>query len=124
MRQPGGPEIPDPQHLERDQEKHVPAKAGIDFSGSNLRQHNQLEQGADATKRNLALDYVLTLEMLVCPLTKTRLELSADRTELISVAARLAFPIRQGVPMLSLDEAREIDPEEIGRHLPDLSNGD
>jgi uncharacterized protein YbaR (Trm112 family) len=62
--------------------------------------------------------------MLVCPLTKTRLELSADRTELISVAARLAFPIRQGVPMLSLDEAREIDPEEIGRHLPDLSNGD
>jgi uncharacterized protein YbaR (Trm112 family) len=52
-----------------------------------------------------------TLEMLVCPLTKTRLTLSADRTELISVAAHLAFPIRLGVPMLSLDEAREIDPD-------------
>lgn len=49
--------------------------------------------------------------MLVCPLTKTRLTLSADRTELVSVAAHLAFPIRLGVPMLSLDEAREIDPD-------------
>jgi uncharacterized protein len=51
-----------------------------------------------------------TLEMLVCPLTKTRISLSADGTELVSVVARLAFPIRDGVPMLSLDEAREIDP--------------
>ena len=53
------------------------------------------------------------LEMLVCPLTKTRLTLSADGRELISVAARLAFPITKGVPLLSLDEARELDPEEI-----------
>lgn len=57
-----------------------------------------------------------TLEMLVCPLTKTRLTLSADRSELISVAARLAFPIRKGVPLLSLDEARSVEPEEIQRH--------
>ncbi|MHA6299684.1 Trm112 family protein [Devosia sp. CAU 1758] len=57
-----------------------------------------------------------TLEMLVCPLTKTRLTLSADRTELISVAGRLAFPIVKGVPLLSLDEARSIDPEELQRH--------
>lgn len=56
-----------------------------------------------------------TLEMLVCPLTKTRLILSADHTELISVAARLAFPITKGVPLLSLDEARSIDPEELQR---------
>lgn len=54
-----------------------------------------------------------TLEMLVCPLTKTRLTLSADGSELISVAAHLAFPIRSGVPMLSLDEARQIDPDEM-----------
>lgn len=59
---------------------------------------------------------VRTLEMLVCPLTKTRLTLSADKTELISVAAHLAYPIRDGVPMLSLDEAREIDPEDMGQH--------
>jgi uncharacterized protein YbaR (Trm112 family) len=57
-----------------------------------------------------------TLEMLVCPLTKTRLTLSADRTELVSVAARLAFPIVRGVPLLSLDEARNIDPDELQRH--------
>ena len=56
-----------------------------------------------------------TLEMLVCPLTKTRLILSEDRKELISVAARLAFPIVKGVPLLSLDEARSVDPEELQR---------
>lgn len=54
-----------------------------------------------------------TIEMLVCPLTKTRLSLSTDGTELVSLAAHLAFPIRDGVPMLSLDEAREFDPEDM-----------
>ncbi|MDB5615297.1 MAG: Trm112 family protein [Devosia sp.] len=62
---------------------------------------------------------VKSLEMLVCPLTKTRLTLSADKTELISVAARLAFPILKGVPLLSLGEARNVDPDEI-RRLPEL----
>jgi uncharacterized protein YbaR (Trm112 family) len=56
---------------------------------------------------------VRTLEMLVCPLTKTRLSVSSDGTELVSVAAHLAFPIRDGVPMLSLDEAREFDSEDM-----------
>lgn len=65
-----------------------------------------------------------TLEVLVCPLTKTRLTLSADGTELISLAAHLAFPIRLGVPLLSLDEARQIDPDELGRTLPDLHGPD
>lgn len=60
-----------------------------------------------------------TLDMLVCPLTKTRLMLSSDRSELISVAARLAFPIVKGVPLLSLDEARSVDPEAL-RRLPEL----
>ncbi len=62
----------------------------------------------DGPPRRYEVD-VKTLEMLVCPLTKTRLSLSADHNELISVAAHLAFPIRDGVPMLSLDEARQID---------------
>ncbi len=57
----------------------------------------------------------LMLEMLVCPLTKTRLTLSADKSELISIAARLAFPIVRGVPLLSLDEARTIEGEELTR---------
>ena len=75
------------------------------------------------TTRNLrhVLD-MKTLEMLVCPLTKTRLTLSADRTELISVAARLAFPIVNGVPLLSLEEARNVDPETL-RQLPELKGG-
>jgi len=56
---------------------------------------------------------VRTIEMLVCPLTKTRLSLSSDGLELVCLAAHLAFPIRDGVPMLSLDEAREFDPEDM-----------
>ena len=65
-----------------------------------------------------------TLEMLVCPLTKTRLVFNADSQELISIAARLAFPIRQGVPMLSLDEARELEPAELEKTLPGLHEED
>jgi len=65
---------------------------------------------------------IKTLEMLVCPLTKTRLSLSADKKELISVAARLAFPIVKGVPLLSLDEARNVEPETL-RQLPELKPG-
>ncbi|WP_421951812.1 Trm112 family protein [Pelagibacterium sp.] len=53
-----------------------------------------------------------TIEMLVCPVTKTRLTLSADSTELISIVARYAFPIRKGVPLLVIDAARRIDEEE------------
>ena len=71
----------------------------------------------DASERRHEVD-PRTLEMLVCPLTKTRLVLSADHRELISVAAHLAFPIRDGVPMLSLDEARDVEPGEMRGHFP------
>lgn len=54
-----------------------------------------------------------TIEMLVCPMTKTRLTLSRDGTELISIVARYAFPIRKGVPLLVIDAARHIDEEEV-----------
>ncbi len=67
---------------------------------------------------------VRTLEMLVCPLTKTRLVLSPDRTELFSVTSRLGFPIRQGVPMLALDEARTIDEDELQRIVRGSATGD
>lgn len=49
------------------------------------------------------------LEILVCPLTKTTLEYDEKRQELISRAARLAFPIRSGVPLLTVDTARHLD---------------
>lgn len=54
-----------------------------------------------------------TIEMLVCPITKTRLTLSRDGTELISIVARYAFPIRKGVPLLVVDAARRLDEKEV-----------
>ncbi|WP_332713483.1 Trm112 family protein [Pelagibacterium mangrovi] len=54
-----------------------------------------------------------TIEMLVCPITKTRLTLANDGTELISIVARYAFPIRKGVPLLVVDAARRIDESEV-----------
>ena len=55
-----------------------------------------------------ALDPKL-LEILVCPLTKGRLEYDADRQELISRAAKLAYPIRDGIPIMLPEEARRLD---------------
>ena len=49
------------------------------------------------------------LEILVCPLTKTALEYDAERQELISRAAKLAYPIRDGIPIMLPDEARPLD---------------
>jgi uncharacterized protein YbaR (Trm112 family) len=49
------------------------------------------------------------LEALVCPQTMTRLDYDAERQELISTAAGLAFPIRDGIPVMLIDEARELD---------------
>ena len=49
------------------------------------------------------------LEILVCPLTKTTLRYNEDQQELISDKAKLAFPIRDGIPIMLIDEAREID---------------
>ena len=58
------------------------------------------------------------LEILVCPVTKTTLRYDRERQELISEKARLAFPIREGVPMLTLDEARDVEPGEMRVHFP------
>ena len=49
------------------------------------------------------------LEILVCPLTKSTLEYDAEKQELISRSARLAFPIRDGIPIMLVDEARPLD---------------
>jgi uncharacterized protein YbaR (Trm112 family) len=48
------------------------------------------------------------LEILVCPVTKTRLEYDAEKQELISKTAGLAYPIRDGIPIMLPDEAREL----------------
>ncbi len=62
-------------------------------------------------KKNTKIDRKM-LEMLVCPLTKTRLILSKDEKELISPAARLAFPIKNNIPLLCIDESRIISDQE------------
>lgn len=49
------------------------------------------------------------LEILVCPLTKGPLEYDRDANELISRKAGLAYPIRNGIPIMLVDEARQID---------------
>ncbi|AMS32022.1 MAG: Trm112 family protein [Betaproteobacteria bacterium] len=52
------------------------------------------------------------LEILVCPMTKGPLTMSVDKTELISWSARLAYPIRDGIPIMLVDEARELGIDE------------
>jgi uncharacterized protein YbaR (Trm112 family) len=49
------------------------------------------------------------LEALICPRTHTTLSYDAERQELISKAANLAYPIRNGIPVMLVDEARPLD---------------
>ncbi len=49
------------------------------------------------------------LEILVCPLTKVPLRFDKDAQELISDQAGLAYPIRDGIPVMLVDEARQLD---------------
>ena len=49
------------------------------------------------------------LEALICPQTHAVLTLDAERQELVSKAAHLAFPIRDGIPIMLVSEARKID---------------
>ncbi|WP_321276602.1 Trm112 family protein [Thiomicrorhabdus indica] len=52
------------------------------------------------------------LEILVCPVSKTKLYFDKNTQELISTAANLAYPVRDGIPILLEDEARELSAEE------------
>jgi len=49
------------------------------------------------------------LEALTCPLTQTVLSYDAERQELVSKAANLAYPIRNGIPIMLVDEARTLE---------------
>lgn len=52
------------------------------------------------------------LEILVCPVSKTKLQFDKQKQELISTAANLAYPVRDGIPILLEDEARILEAEE------------
>ncbi len=54
------------------------------------------------------------LELLVCPVTKGPLEFDREKSELISRSARLAYPVRDGIPVLLENEARPLTDEELG----------
>jgi uncharacterized protein YbaR (Trm112 family) len=54
------------------------------------------------------------LELLVCPVTKGPLEYNREKLELISRSARLAYPVRDGMPVMLENEARTLTEEELG----------
>lgn len=54
------------------------------------------------------------LELLVCPVTKGPLEYHREKQELVSRSARLAYPVRDGIPILLESEARTLTDEELG----------
>ncbi len=55
------------------------------------------------------------LELLVCPVTKGPLDFDRERQELLSRSARLAYPVRNGIPILLENEARPLNDEEIDK---------
>ncbi len=71
---------------------------------------DETDQPAAAADRN-TVDPRL-LEILVCPLTKGPLQYDRAAGELISKQARLAYPIRDGIPIMLVDEARSLDPSD------------
>ena len=74
---------------------------------------NELTAPVEATRVDPKL-----LEILVCPLTKGTLEYDSARQELISRSAKLAYPIRDGIPIMLENEARPISAEEAARPDP------
>jgi len=56
------------------------------------------------------------LEILVCPVTKATLRYDRQRQELVSLEAGLAYPIRDGIPIMLVDEARRLDDAEKARY--------
>ncbi|WP_447911196.1 Trm112 family protein [Brevundimonas bullata] len=63
---------------------------------------------SDAFNTPVSVDPRL-LEVLVCPVTRGRLSYDRERQELVSAGAKLAFPIRDGVPIMLVEDARPLD---------------
>ena len=74
-----------------------------------MTQDTDTQSGADAPGVDPAM-----LEVLVCPVTHGPLEYDRARNELVSRQLGRAFPVRAGVPVMLLDEARELSETEIG----------
>ena len=74
-----------------------------------MAQSDQTENTSGGAEPETAKVDPRLLEILVCPLTKTTLEYDRTRQELISRSAKLAYPIRDGIPIMLPEEARKID---------------
>lgn len=86
--------------------------------------HDALDQG-DETATDVSGDREVDpklLEILVCPLTKTPLRYDRSARELISDQAGLAFPIRNGVPIMLVDEARTLDDDPVSEGVAALAD--
>lgn len=66
------------------------------------------DDNADKKTKSPGTDPKL-LELLVCPLSRQKLKYDAEAQELISERAKLAYPIRNGIPIMLVDEARTLD---------------
>lgn len=73
---------------------------------------NSPQRRPDASEQEAHRDL---LSALVCPLTGGPLVYRRDTQELVSVAARIAFPIRDGIPIMVSDEARELSQKEVSQ---------
>jgi uncharacterized protein len=73
-----------------------------------MRKGKMKEPQAKDQGKRVVIDRKL-LEILVCPLTKGPLEYDSRRQELISRSAKLAYPIRDGVPIMLPEEARQLE---------------
>lgn len=87
---------------------------GQDKAGPDEAGNDQSDVAGRAPQSDRTVDRKL-LEILVCPLTKTTLEYDAARQELVSRAAKLAFPIRDGIPILLEEEARQLTDDDDRR---------
>ena len=87
---------------------------GPDEAGPDKLGNDAPEPSGSAGQGGRPVDRKL-LEILVCPLTKTTLEYDAARQELVSRAAKLAFPIRDGIPILLEEEARQLTDDDDRR---------
>jgi uncharacterized protein len=91
-------------HLERSFLEAV----GMSNPGASDSPSEPVSLANDGRTRSIGVDTKL-LELLVCPVTKGPLDYDAVRQELISRAAKLAYPIRDGIPIMLPDEARRLD---------------
>lgn len=77
----------------------------------NTQDAQDTQNGQDKEEDIVTLDPKV-LERLVCPVSKQSLVYDADTNELISEKARLAYPVRYGIPIMLVDEARELPPKD------------